>query len=73
MGSMIYGLNNEVQSLYLPLTLSRWATSLTMKVFSHSIMDILWIPWPSGQERGQEMKNRELGGRREKLSTSFNR
>lgn len=54
-----------------------------MKVFSHSITDVLWILWPSGLGWEQEMKNEELRGvlfriclkkrslEREKLSTPF--
>ncbi len=37
-------------------------TSSVMKVFSHSVMDVLWILWPSGPGQEQEMKNEELRG-----------
>lgn len=37
-------------------------TGSVMKVFSHSVTDVLWILWPSGPAQEQEMKNEELRG-----------
>lgn len=51
-----------IQILLPPTYFILLGTSSVMKVFSHSVTDVLWISWPSGRGQEQEMKNEELRG-----------